>query len=65
MTDYLDHGTEEVWMLYPSRKELHQYRRDEQAVRVYYEHDEVETPLFPGLKLGVSALFVIDEDEEA
>lgn len=65
VTDYLDHGTEEVWLLYPARKELHQYRRDEQAVRVYHEHAEVETPLFPGFKLSVSALFVIDEDEEA
>jgi len=59
--DYLDHGSEEVWLLYPKLKELHRYRRDEiGTVRVYTGADMLDgAPLFPGLTLAIADLFTL------
>lgn len=56
---YLKYGTEELWMIFPARKELYQYRRDEQVPRIYAINDAIDMhTLFPGLKLSVQDLFV-------
>ena len=59
--DYLNHGSEEVWLLYPKLKELHRYRRDEVGtVRVYTKSDVIDAaPLFPGLTLAIADLFTL------
>lgn len=57
--DYLKAGTEQVWVLYTSLKEVHIYRRDEpKIVRVYQGDDviEVGSPL-PGLRFTAAELF--------
>jgi Uma2 family endonuclease len=49
---------------YPSQRQVYVYRSDQQeTIRIYKEEDifEAET-LFPGLKIKVSDLFIIDED---
>lgn len=55
---YFDASVEEIWLIYPDRKELHQYRRDADVPRVFNETDAF-TPeaLFPGLEIQISALF--------
>ncbi len=56
--DYLEAGTDEVWVLFPSRQELHQYRRNNPTIRVYGNSDVIETgSIFPGMRLIVKSLF--------
>jgi len=56
--DYLVAGTDEVWVVFPSRQELHQYRRDNPTIRIYSGTDTIDTDrLFPGMKLVVEKLF--------
>jgi Uma2 family endonuclease len=56
---YLEAGTEEAWLIYPSKRTLYQFRRDAEEPAIYHESDEVDTSvLFPGLKLVVDDLFV-------
>lgn len=59
--DYFEAGTEEVWVIYPDHRTLHQYRRaDPTTVRLYNADDTLEPAgLFPGLALQVADLFVI------
>ncbi len=61
--DYLEAGSDQVWVVYPSVKEVHLYRRDEpKLIRVYGEDDQIEVEsLFPGLKLPVRAFFEMPE----
>ncbi len=60
---YLRTGTEEAWLIFPSKHEIHQYRRDEQIPRVYQGDDTVDTSLlFPGLTLRVADVFKLDEE---
>ncbi len=55
---YLDKGTEQVWIVYPSTRELHQYRRGEQTVRIYSGSEQIDTEsLFPGLVLTLETIF--------
>ncbi len=58
ISDYLRSGTEESWLIIPWRKELHQYRRDADAPRIFSEGDTF-TPegLFPGLTIQINTLF--------
>lgn len=59
---YLDKGTEQVWVVYPAARELHQYRRDDSTrVRLYRAAAEVidAEPLFPGLQLTLAAVFAM------
>lgn len=61
--DYLNAGTEQVWILYPRQKELHQHLRDmPKAVRIYRETDvfEPET-LFPGLEINIADVFAVPD----
>lgn len=56
---YLALGTDEVWVVYPRLKELHQYRRDTpNTIRIYRDADRIETPLLPTLELVLSHVFV-------
>jgi Uma2 family endonuclease len=59
--DFLDYGTEQVWVVYPGQRELHQYFADG-SVRRYRDDDLVDVSgLFPGLTLKLSDLFVLPE----
>lgn len=59
---YLDKGTEQVWLVYPKLKTVHQYIQDEATIRVYSGSQtlEVET-LFPGLELTTDQIFALPE----
>ena len=61
--DYLRAGSEQVWIAYPSEREVHQHRRGADVVRVYTQGDDVidTADLFPGLTLTVSAVFALPE----
>jgi Uma2 family endonuclease len=64
---YLNAGTAQVWALYPTRRELHQYRRAEGrlVVQVTSAQDRIAAEeLFPGLELVVETLFRLPEVEE-
>lgn len=61
--EYFTKGTEQVWLMYPATKEVHQYFRDNpSSVRVYTgdEYIDVEA-FFPGLELVTSVLFALPE----
>lgn len=64
ISDYLRFGTEEVWVIYPSQRQIYVHRGDQlDTVRVYKEDDILEAAtLFPGLKIKISDLFIIEED---
>ena len=57
---YLKFGSDEVWVIYPGREELHQYQRDDNAVRIFPRDTTFRpTDLFPGLEIAVADLFVL------
>lgn len=60
--DYLNAGSQQVWVVHPTTKEVHQYRRDTpELIRVYMGDDQIEVDdLFPGLVVSVGAFFEID-----
>ncbi|MDX1992291.1 MAG: Uma2 family endonuclease [bacterium] len=48
IADYLRYGTEEVWLIFQVKRELHRYRQDWQAPESYKVEDGFEAaPLFP------------------
>jgi Uma2 family endonuclease len=56
---YLEAGAEEAWLIYPQRRVLHQYRRDEDIGHSYRDAEPVDASrLFPGLAFKTSDLFV-------
>jgi Uma2 family endonuclease len=62
VADYLRYGTEEVWVIYPAKQELHRYRRGEEAPEYYAEQQTIEAEtLFPGLAIKVADLFVVEQ----
>jgi Uma2 family endonuclease len=59
---YLDKGTEQVWVVYPTQQEVHQYIRGEMGVRTYSGADNIDaSALFPGLTLVAQDLFTLPE----
>lgn len=61
--EYLSAGSEEVWIVYPARHEIIQYRRDDDMPRVYRAGDVLAVSgLFPGLELTIEALFVTSDE---
>mgnify|MGYP000011633275 CR=1 FL=1 len=57
--DYLDAGSEQVWVIYPEPKELHQYKRGDRMVITYRGDDLIDVvALFPGLELRLPSVFV-------
>ena len=62
--DYLEFGSEEVWVVYVVGREIYQYRRDDpKNVRIYRNEEAiVSEKLSPGLEIPVSQLFITDEE---
>ncbi|MEO8396850.1 MAG: Uma2 family endonuclease, partial [Chloroflexota bacterium] len=55
---YLDKGTAQVWVIYPSTRELHQYQRGQPMVRIYSGKEQIDTEsLFPGFILTLETIF--------
>jgi len=60
---YLEAGSEEAWLIYPSRRVLYQYRRDAEEPVLYRDNEVVDTSvLFPGLKLVLADLFITETE---
>jgi Uma2 family endonuclease len=59
--DYLRAGSEQVWIAYPSEREVHQHKRGADTVRIYTQDtDAIEVEgLFPGLKLTLAEIFAL------
>lgn len=61
---YLQRGTEEVWLIFPEVKELHQYRKDRRSIEVFAEGDTFDAgTFFPGVKIVIADLFTLPELE--
>jgi Uma2 family endonuclease len=59
---YLDFGTEQVWVIYPEVREVHQYRRGSDMIQVYKDTGQMDVEaLFPGLVLMLEAIFKLPE----
>lgn len=56
---YLAKKTEQVWLIYPSTQEIHQYRRDnDPEIRIYRGSQTLDlNDLFPGLVLTTDIIF--------
>jgi Uma2 family endonuclease len=57
--DYLNAGTEEVWVAYIGLQEIHRYRRDApKLIEVFTADDVIDGgALFPGVQIRTSDLF--------
>ncbi|GIL13497.1 MAG: hypothetical protein BroJett038_22170 [Chloroflexota bacterium] len=63
--DYFAYGSEQVWVLYPTQRELHQFIRGEKGARHYTDGDVLAAEtLFPGLALRINDLFALPEVED-
>lgn len=59
---YLEYGTDQVWVVFPDGKEVHQYRRGADVIRVYTGADTMEIDdLFPGLTLTLTDIFAMPD----
>ncbi|MBC7811274.1 MAG: Uma2 family endonuclease [Burkholderiales bacterium] len=60
---FLSAGSEQVWVLYPSARELHQYRSDEpNLIRAFSDDDRIDADaLFPSLTLSAADVFALPE----
>jgi Uma2 family endonuclease len=56
---YLAKGTEQVWIIYPQTREVHQFRRDNNPeIRIYKEGETLDCEsLLPGLLLTTDMIF--------
>ncbi|MBE2270238.1 MAG: Uma2 family endonuclease [Anaerolinea sp.] len=62
---YLQFGSEQVWVVYPDSKEVHQYKRGADTIRVYTGSDTLEVDdLFPGLTLTLTDIFAMPDLSE-
>lgn len=60
VADFLNAGTDEVWVVYPVRREVYHHRRSTpDVVRVFREDDTLQTAVLPDLRLKVAQLFEI------
>lgn len=61
---YLMYGSEQVWVLYPATRELHQHLQGEKHIRIYTEEDTLTAEsLFPGVILRIADMFRDPEEE--
>jgi Uma2 family endonuclease len=60
VVDFLQNGTEEAWIIYPTRNEVFQYRTDASAPQVYSKDQQIVTPLFAGFQVTLADL--LDKD---
>lgn len=59
---YLEFGTEQVWVIYPEEREVHQYRRGSDMIQVYKDAGQIDVEaLFPGLILTLESIFKLPE----
>lgn len=61
---YLDAGTQQVWVMYPERRDLHQYTRrgTKNQVQIYTDDDLIDVKhLFPGLEISPVTLFALPD----
>lgn len=57
---YLDAGTEQVWLAFPLTKEVHVYKRGESQIRIYRGEETMDvSDLFPGLTLALKEIFAL------
>jgi hypothetical protein len=62
IADFLKYGTEEAWLIYPMKRQLHRYRRDEQAPEIYRDTQTIQSEaLFPGLTIKIADLFIVEQ----
>ena len=55
---YLEAGTEQVWVVFPRQKEIHQYIKDNPNIRTYTGTDSIDAEaLFPGVSLPLPEIF--------
>jgi Uma2 family endonuclease len=59
---YLRYGTEEVWAIYPIKRELHRYRGGEEVPEIFTDTQSFATDFFPGLQIVIADLFVVDAE---
>lgn len=60
--EYLDAGSEQVWVAYPRSREVHQYLRGESQVRTYTGEALMDVEaLFPGLVVSLKDVFALPE----
>jgi Uma2 family endonuclease len=57
VAEYLNAGSEEVWVLFPNDRALWRYRADFETPLVYRADETLTTPLFPNLIIPIAALF--------
>jgi Uma2 family endonuclease len=62
VSEYLNAGTEEVWLVYPHRRNVTQIRADADEPRMYKLDETIQTPLFPDFPIPVTALFNIPSE---
>ncbi|MEO1443487.1 MAG: Uma2 family endonuclease, partial [Chloroflexota bacterium] len=56
--DFLSAGTREVWVVYPTRRELYLYQKDKQdVVRIFRADDNLQSGVLPALKLKIGDIF--------
>ena len=61
VSDFLANGTQEAWIIYPTKEQVFQYRLAEDAPRVYGKSDLVDTSgLFPGLQVKLADLMTVE-----
>ena len=59
---YLQFGAEQVLVIYPEEREVHQYRRGSDTIQVYKNAGQMDVEaLFPGLALMLEAIFKLPE----
>jgi len=60
---YLDKGTEQVWVAYPTTKEVYQYRDDKNPeIRICRDGEKMDVEsLFPGLQLTLEMIFALPD----
>ncbi len=59
VADFLNYGTEEVWLIYPMHRQIYRYLRTEGAPDVFHDTDEITSTLFSGLVIKVADLFMV------
>lgn len=56
LREYFESGAQEVWLIFPDKRELHRYT-GLLAVAVFHDQDTLTTPLIPDFLLRIAELF--------